>query len=575
MRSNSTRIAGLVLTVLLGAFGTGVSISAESSTKDRPAAVAPGSEGGNDSADGRPGRELRSLSPIEVARKLNDAFAEVVEKVTPSVVVIRVTPADEFGKMPEKEMEKPQEEQKDSKRGKPGKKDGASNQEEKKSPKKNEENEGEDADSEDTEEREDDSFRRWFREQLEERRRRGPLQGHGSGVVVREDGYIVTNAHVVEGGGEVEVRFQDGRKFTAEIVGTDERSDIAVIKIDAHDLSAAPWADSGTTRVGEFAIAIGAPFELDYSVTFGHVSAKGRASILDVPLMDQDFMQTDASINPGNSGGPLINIDGEIIGINSVIRGIGTGIGFAVPSNLARGVSDQLIAKGRFSRSWFGISIAELEVYPRLVELAKRPEHGVVVSATLPEGPAAASDLTPGDIITAIDGEMIETVRQLQKVIRARHVGQEVKVQFLRIDGGGEPLRKTQVIRPGEWPEIEEPDNPPREDAGESEVEALGLAVRGLGAGTAKERGIKQGAGVMVTASMPATLAWYRRMGAGDIVTHIDGRPISSVAEFEKAATAGDFDKGVVVNFISNHPRQRGWNRLEVLRDISGELGAP
>ena len=253
---------------------------------------------------------------LDLARQLNQAFVEVTEKVSPAVVVITVITkpgANHFADL--------------------------------------------DQNPEDAFPRE---FWRQFRRQAEEESPPEREIGQGSGVIIRENGFILTNRHVVDDAESIEVRLKDGRKFKAKVRGVDPQSDVAVIQIDASGLPVAKLADSSKTRVGEFAIAIGAPFQLDYSVTFGHVSAKSRGNV--VPsyhggaMLDQDFIQTDANINPGNSGGPLVNIEGEVIGINTLIRGFRTGIGFAIPSGLAREVADQIIANGKFTRAWLGVS---------------------------------------------------------------------------------------------------------------------------------------------------------------------------------------------------------------------------
>src|SRR5881628_714708 len=215
----------------------------------------------------------------------------------------------------------------------------------------------------------------------------------------------------------------------------DPQSDVAVIKIDAKGLPTATLADSNKTRVGEFAIAIGAPFSLDYSVTFGHVSAKNRSDIVtgfERLTMDQDFIQTDANINPGNSGGPLVNIEGEVIGINTLIRGLHTGIGFAIPSSLAREVSDKLISEGKFTRAWLGVRIQTLREDADFRALIKGPAEGVVVHSVLPNGPAARSELKPTDIITAVDGKSVGTAKQLRNELRNKKIGQPVTLDVFR-----------------------------------------------------------------------------------------------------------------------------------------------
>src|SRR5712671_4509720 len=280
---------------------------------------------------------------LEVARQLNEAFVQVVDKVSPSVVVIDVV-----------QKPAPPSEDEDSLEALPK------------------------------------QFRKYFK-QFEE----GPDEkslGQGSGIIIREDGFILTNSHVVEDTEKIEVRLRDGRTFKAAVRGLDPQSDLAVIKIEAKGLPVAPLGDSTKTRVGEFAIAIGAPFSLDYSVTFGHVSAKGRSDILPGfgrASMDQDFIQTDANINPGNSGGPLVNIDGEVIGINTLIRGLHTGIGFAIPANLVREVADRLVSEGKYVRSYLGVEIRTLRDYPEYREVISGIKDGVVVKSIQPDGPAS------------------------------------------------------------------------------------------------------------------------------------------------------------------------------------------
>ena len=281
------------------------------------------------STGGAPGQG--GFFPLEIAPQLKPAFIEVADNVSPAVVVVKIAHKPDYVELDEDnplwELIPRQ-------------------------------------------------FRRQLEEQFEKRRQKRPAQqepqydGQGSGVVIRENGYILTNRHVVEGADKIKVRFKDGREFDAQVRGVDPQSDIAVLKIDAENLTVAKLGDSSKTRVGEFAIAIGAPFELDYSVTFGHVSAKGRSHVIPSfgesspgAWMDQDFIQTDASINPGNSGGPLVNIDGEVIGLNTLIRGLHTGIGFAIPSNLAKEVAEKLISDGKFTRAWLGVGIIALKDY--------------------------------------------------------------------------------------------------------------------------------------------------------------------------------------------------------------------
>src|SRR5437764_229593 len=269
-------------------------------------------------------------------------------------------------------------------------------------------------------------LRRFFQErQLE-------IPAQGSGVIIRDDGYILTNGHVVEDADKIEVRLHDGRMFTGKVRGVDPKSDVAVIKIEAKDLPKAGLADSTKTKVGEFAIAIGAPFSLDYTVTFGHVSAKSRSDIVrEVGLIDQDFIQTDALINPGNSGGPLVNIDGDVIGINTLIRGMHTGIGFAIPSSLAREVSDQLVKEGKFTRAMLGVEIHPFREDLEAHDWVKDLKDGVIVKRIISGGPAAKSDLATNDIITAVDGKQVATVQELRGEIRSKKLGEPVMLDVV------------------------------------------------------------------------------------------------------------------------------------------------
>jgi serine protease Do len=328
-------------------------------------------------------------SNLRVARQLNDAFAQVAESVSPSVVVINV-----IQKLPSVEQE----------------------------------------------EKSDTAFehlppgsRRRFNERFDRVPR--PMRGQGSGVILHKDGYILTNRHVIEDAETIEVRMLDGRRFKAKIRGVDPQSDVAVIQVDSADLPVARIGDSDKLRVGEFAIAIGAPFNLDYTVTFGHISAKSRGNVIlgsEGANMDQDFIQTDANINPGNSGGPLVNINGEVIGINTMIHSLQSGIGFAIPSNLAVEVANKLISDGKFTRSWLGIGIRDLREEPDRFDRAGAPVKGVLVANVMPEGPAAGSELRAGDIITAVAGKPVHTPQQLRAEIRGKKPGAPVQLEINR-----------------------------------------------------------------------------------------------------------------------------------------------
>jgi len=256
----------------------------------------------------------------------------------------------------------------------------------------------------------------------------------GSGVIVDKEGYILTNNHVIEGSEKVKVRLNDGREFTATVKGQDSKTDLAVLHIKAKDLPVAILGDSDKLEVGEWAIAIGSPFGLEHTVTVGVISAKGRSGFGTGTY--EDFVQTDASINPGNSGGPLINIDGEVIGINAMIIQPGTGIGFAIPINTAKQILYDLIKTGKVVRPWLGISAQDLT--PEIAEHFKvKEKEGVVVSQVHPGTGAEKAGLASGDIITSVDDKPIKNVGELVKEIQKRKVGQKVKLSVIR---EGKPL---------------------------------------------------------------------------------------------------------------------------------------
>ncbi|MCL5096965.1 MAG: trypsin-like peptidase domain-containing protein [Candidatus Omnitrophica bacterium] len=443
---------------------------------------------------------------LDLARQLNQAFIQVVEKVSPSVVVITVTQdPSRLGILDE---------------GNPML----------------------------------DLLPRQFRDQLREHQRVNPqpIISQGSGVVIREDGYILTNSHVVEAAEKIRVRFKDGHgeEYDATVRGVDPQSDIAVIKIDAKGLRAARLADSDKTRVGEFTIAIGAPFDLDYSVTFGHVSAKGRSHVIPTyaggATMDQDFIQTDASINPGNSGGPLANIDGEVIGINTLIRGLHTGIGFAVPSNLVKEVADQLIRQGKFTRARLGISITTLREDKDFRDLVKAVSDGVVVRAILSDGPAAKSDLQPADVITAVDGQKVATAQELKNQVRSKKIGQPVTLDVVR---GSKAMQI--AVMPEEWTDEAAPITQANRDAGQEEPKDWGLKAQTLSRELAGQFGVERSSGVIVTEVEDGCLASKQGVKPGDVITEVNQKPVANLKEFRDAIKQADLKKGVILNLIS------------------------
>jgi Do/DeqQ family serine protease len=251
----------------------------------------------------------------------------------------------------------------------------------------------------------------------------------GSGVIVRADGLIVTNNHVIEHASQIAITTADHRRFRGRLVGTDPVTDIAVVKIDARGLPALSWGDSSKAAVGEYVVAIGNPFQLNQTVTMGIISATGRSN---VGIVDyEDFIQTDAAINPGNSGGALLNTRSELIGINTAIyseTGGYQGIGFAVPANLARTVVDQLVSKGRVVRGWIGIT----KISDLADETGAEPGGGVVIVELLRGSPAHRAGIEPGDVVVAVDGRVVGTAAQLRNELAAAKVGVELHVTVRR-----------------------------------------------------------------------------------------------------------------------------------------------
>src|SRR6188472_4083042 len=270
------------------------------------------------------------------------------------------------------------------------------------------------------------------------RTRRNPstpraVQSEGSGFIVRPDGYIITNFHVIEDADKIDVKLQDGREFPGRVVGSDERTDIAGVKIEGKDLPVVQLGDSDAVRVGQFAFAIGAPFKLDYTFTYGVISGKGRSKLLQTGGYSiSDYLQTDASINPGNSGGPLCDIDGKVIGMNTLINGLNRGLGFAIPSNLANEIGQQLVAGKKIARPWLGIRIESVGDNPNTRDLLKGIDKGVVVRTIEADAPANKSDLRPFDVITEVDGKPVTSDSQLQREILRKKVGQNVELGVWR-----------------------------------------------------------------------------------------------------------------------------------------------
>ena len=373
-----------------------------------------------------------------------------------------------------------------------------------------------------------------------------PMQSEGSGFIARADGYIITNFHVVEGADKIEVKLKDGRGFIAKVAGTDEKTDIAVIKIEAKDLPVVQLGDSDAVRVGQFAFAIGAPFKLDYTFTYGVVSGKGRNKLIATGGYSiSDYLQTDASINPGNSGGPLCDIDGKVIGMNTLINGLNRGLGFAIPSNMIKEIGTELIAGHKIVRPWLGIRIESLGDDPTIRDLFQGVEKGVVVRTIEADAPANKSQLKPFDVITQVDGAAVATDSQLQHEILKKKVGQNVELTVWRkgqtmkipVTTGELPGEISRASNEGVKPSPMKP-----EDAGK-----FGLQVQDLTKEVVQRLHLGVQQGVIVTDVADDSIAAQQDIQREDVITEVDGKPVANVQIFREALKKADPKRGVLL----------------------------
>jgi serine protease Do len=352
-------------------------------------------------------------------------------------------------------------------------------------------------------------------------------RGEASGVVVSEDGYIVTNNHVVAGAEELQVRLEDGRELNADIVGTDPDSDLAVVKIDAHGLTPAHLGDSAAIETGDWVIAVGDPFGLDHTVTAGIISAKGRG---DMGLATfENFIQTDAAINPGNSGGPIVNMNGEVVGISTAITtrtGGSMGIGFAIPSNMVRTVLHSILQYGRVERGWLGILIQPLT--PDLADsFGYDGQGGALVGEVVAGGPAAETGLEAGDIIVELDGKPIKSSRDVLLIVATEPPGKDVSLDVFRngstrtfkVHLGERP--STEQIRSGSY----QPKSPA----------SLGMSVEALTPELAARLDLKERNGVIITRVAPSSPAADAGLRPGMVIVEVGDTPVRTEDEFNTA----------------------------------------
>jgi serine protease Do len=354
-------------------------------------------------------------------------------------------------------------------------------------------------------------------------------RGMGSGVVFTPEGAILTNNHVVEEALTINVRLRDGRYLPARLIGRDPATDLAVVKIDATGLTPAKFADSDAARVGEWVVAIGSPFGLGYTVTAGVLSAKGRGGLGMNAI--EDYLQTDASINPGNSGGPLCNLQGDVLGINTMIVGRGQGIGFAVPSNLAQRVAGQILKTGRVSRAWLGVSVQD--VTPEIAAaMHLTPGAGALVNNVAADGPAFKANLRAGDVIAVVAGHPLHDAHDLIRETIAREVGQSVPLEIIR---GGQHYGAAVTLSERQERPIEEAPSQQQTNP----HQGMGLIVRDLAPDQAAQMGLTAKALPVLTQVAPGSAADRAGLRVGDVIVEANGSADANSAQVAEFAKTG------------------------------------
>ncbi|MGC2424716.1 MAG: DegQ family serine endoprotease [Nitrospirota bacterium] len=396
---------------------------------------------------------------------------------------------------------------------------------------------------------EDPFFRKFFG-QPDQQQREFKERSLGSGVIVSSDGYIITNNHVIEGASEIKVVLPDKREFKAKLVGADSRSDLAVIKIDDKDLPAVTWGNSDKLRPGEMVMAVGSPFGLTQSVTMGIISAVGRANI---GIEDyEDFIQTDAAINPGNSGGALVNMRGELVGINTAIfsrTGGYQGIGFAVPSSMAKQVMESLIRTGKVVRGWLGVSVQD--VTPELARQFGVPVgEGALVGEVVKGSPAEKAGFRQGDVIVEYNGNKVEDSGHLRNLAASSAVGSKIKVEIIR-----DKKKESLTVTVGELPKEAVAG---KAEPTVTETALSGVTVQDLTPDLIGRLGLDPSTtGVVVDMVDPGSVADESGLQRGDVITEINRKPVRNVKEYN--AEVGKLKKGAAVLLLINRKGSALW----------------
>jgi serine protease Do len=366
-----------------------------------------------------------------------------------------------------------------------------------------------------------------------------PREGAGSGLIISDDGYILTNNHVVTGSRRLTVKLHDGREYKAGIIGADSQTDIALIKIEATGLVPAPLGDSDDLKVGQWVIAIGKPFGLEQTVTAGIVSALHRSKVGVAAY--ESFIQTDAAVNPGSSGGPLINLKGKVVGINTAIAtktGGYQGIGFSIPINLAKRVKDALMSDGRVRRSYIGVYITD--VTPEAARLADYSGHeGALVSEVIPNGPAEKAGFKEGDIVIEYAGKKVKTSDHFRSLVSTTGVGTDVSIKVVREGTEMELKVKLAALEDAESPPRKYVRRPPEQTGG------IGLGIEELTSEEREAANIGEGEGVYIADVVEGSFAASAGLKERDVILEVNGRKTGSIDDFASALDSADPEKGI------------------------------
>ncbi len=402
---------------------------------------------------------------------------------------------------------------------------------------------------------EDDMFKDFFEFDIP----MGPekMRGLGTGIVVREDGYILTNYHVIRGADEIQVTLSDDRSFDATVIGSDQETDLAVLRIEASQLQPIRWGNSESSEVGEWVVAIGSPFGLDQTVTAGIISATGRDNVGIASY--EDFIQTDAAINPGNSGGPLVNLRGDLIGINTAIasrNGVYNGIGFAIPSSMARRVVDSIINDGKVARGYLGVGIQDLD-NDLAASFQFDGTDGVLIGDVVAGGPADQAGIQTGDIVTHLDDMAVTSAKQLRNKVAEIKPETQVNVtivrkgqpQTKRVEIGLRDIEQMVATRSGNG------------SYSNGTTDSLGLTVQPLSRDLAESMNLEMQSGVVITQVKPSSLAAQVGLRPGDVIRSVNDRDIESLGDYHAAIEKADVSQGIRI-----HVHSQGMNRFVFLR---------